>query len=538
MTLPPKKTAGRTVLTCSLLALLVVQVRPEEPPFPCFSDVYCHGDLLHTVQMAKIYKDSKTFVDMKMRHEPAVTVKKFKEFMAQHDEKPNRGQVKEFVERMFEEEGQEFEHWDPSDWVERPKFLERIKDEDFRNWAADLNLIWKELGRKIKDQVKDSENLYSIIYVKNPVIVPGGRFREFYYWDSYWIFQGLLLSEMTRTVKGMLDNFMYIVDTYGHVPNGGRIYYLERSQPPLLIPMVKLYHEFTNDDEYIKKNILTMEKEFEYWLKKHTKAVEKDGKNYTLAVYGDRSCGPRPESYSEDYEGAAVFQEHEKKEAFYSELKAAAESGWDFSSRWFVVNATNKGNLTNLKTRFLVPVDLNAIIYWDAQLLSEFNQLLGNEDKALRYQKIAQEWLEAVEAVLWHEEIGTWLDYDLSNSVKRDYFYPSNIAPLWTGCYRKENKEKMVRLVLKYLQNKNILHPGGVPTTFEHTGEQWDYPNAWPPLQHMMIVGLNNTGEASAIRLAQEIAERYSSCLFFSSFIHLSCYLILHCSIYPRVNYF
>lgn len=148
-------------------------------------------------------------------------------------------------------------------------------------------------------------------------------------------------------------------------------------------------------------------------------------------------------------------------------------------------------------------------MYWNAVLLSEFNELLGNKKKALHYRLISENWLEAVTKVLWHEETGAWLDYDLQNSIKRDYFYPTNIAPLWTGCYNKENKDQIIRLVMKYLQNKNILYPGGVPTTFEHTGEQWDYPNAWPPLQHIMIVGLNNTGDAAARRLAFEIAEKW-----------------------------
>lgn len=167
------------------------------------------------------------------------------------------------------------------------------------------------------------------------------------------------------------------------------------------------------------------------------------------------------------------------------------------------------GNLTNIKTRSIIPVDLNAIIYWNAVILSEFYQELNVPHKMLEYKNIAEEWMEAVTKVLWHDEVGVWLDYDMSNSNKRDYFYPSNIAPLWTGCYNKEKKNKIVQMVMKYLQNKKIVYQGGIPTTLEHTGEQWDYPNAWPPLQHMMIVGLNNTGCASAGRLALEIAQKW-----------------------------
>lgn len=156
-----------------------------------------------------------------------------------------------------------------------------------------------------------------------------------------------------------------------------------------------------------------------------------------------------------------------------------------------------------------MPVELNSFIYWNAVLLAEFHESFNNTEKVEYYKKIAEQWMDAVTAVLWHDEVGAWLDYDLSNSIKRDYFYPTNIAPLWTGCYRQSDKEKIVKHVLKYLQNKNIMYPGGIPSTVEHTGEQWDYPNAWPPLQHLMIVGLNNTGDEAAMRLAFEIAKKW-----------------------------
>nr|AOT99589.1 trehalase 2 [Leptinotarsa decemlineata] len=493
------------VLTC----IFEISMSDEALPPPCSSEIYCHGRLLHTIQSAKIYEDSKTFVDMKMKVSPKETLHLFEEFMAEFEDKPTRNDVIDFVNENFEKAGQEFGDWMPSDWVPHPKFIDVIGDPVLKEWVVDLNSIWKKLGRKMKNEVKENEELYSIIWVPNPVIVPGGRFREFYYWDSYWIIQGLLLSEMHDTARGMLGNLLYMVDNYGLIPNGGRLYYLARSQPPLLLPMIKLYLEFTNDINFIKDNIHIMEKEFDFWVRNHTKSILVDGVNYTLALYGDSSTGPRPESYSEDVESASVFKDDAKKEAFYSELKAAAESGWDFSSRWFVTDATNKGNLTNIKTRSIVPVDLNALMYWNAAILAEFHELLNNKKKAANYSNIASEWMKAVEAVLWHEEIGSWLDYDIVNEVRRDYFHPSNIAPLWTGCYDMTNKENIVRSVLHYLENKNFLYPGGIPSTVEHTGEQWDFPNAWPPLQHIVIVGLNNTGEDHAVRLAYEIAEKW-----------------------------
>lgn len=291
---------------------------------------------------------------MKLKKTPNETLANFDIFMKVHNNAPTRYHVKKFISDNFEHEGQEFEEWVPDDWIEKPSFLENIRDPSFHQWGSDLNRIWKELGRKMKTEVEENQELYSIIWVPNPVIVPGGRFREFYYWDSYWIIQGLLLSEMYETVRGMLDNFLYIVRNYGHIPNGGRIYYLERSQPPLLIPMFKLYYDSLKDTKYLANNIATMESEFDYWMSNHTRVVLYNGKNYTLALYGDRSRGPRPESYSEDVEMAEKgFREEHQKETFYSELKAAAESGWDFSSRWFVTNATNKGNFIVINRPFL-----------------------------------------------------------------------------------------------------------------------------------------------------------------------------------------
>ncbi|XP_017782171.1 PREDICTED: trehalase isoform X2 [Nicrophorus vespilloides] len=498
----------RLTLIVLITSLTKFEVLADSRP-PCFSNIYCHGKLLHTVQMNKIYEDSKTFVDMKMRENATTTLRRFEDFMSAHNNQPEREDVIKFVDMAFEPAGSEFEDWVPNDWNPSPSYIKNIKDEEYKIFANDLNEIWKDLGRKMKDEIKDEEHLYSIIWVPNPVIVPGGRFREFYYWDSYWIVQGLLHSEMYETVRGMLSNFAFIVDKYDHIPNGGRIYYLERSQPPLFIPMAKLYQDKTNDIEFIKSHIDSFDREFEYWMKNHLRVVEKDGKNYSLLTYGDKSQGPRPESYSEDVDSARYFKDDAQKEEYYSELKAAAESGWDFSSRWFIVNGTNKGNLTNIKTRSILPVDLNAMFYWNAVILSEWHSSFGNTQKSYYYKDIADRWLQAVEAILWHEVDGIWLDYDLENNIPREHFYPSNLSPLWTGCYNKSNTDRIVRLVLKYLDNKNVVASGGVPTSREHTGEQWDYPNAWPPLQHMIIVGLSNTGNKAASRLAYELADRW-----------------------------
>lgn len=264
---------------------------------PVSSEVYCHGRLLHTIQMAGVYKDSKYFVDMKMKRPSNETLASFDAFMKSVGDAPTKPQVERFVNDTFEPAGYEFEDWDPADWIASPTFLRRIEDDELRKFGSDLNQIWKLLGRKMKDDVRLNEELYSIIYVPHPVIVPGGRFREFYYWDSYWIVKGLLLSEMYTTVRGMLNNFVSIVDKIGFIPNGGRIYYTMRSHPPLLIPMVDEYLKTTRDSAWLRENLWLLEKEFDFWMTNRTVSVEKDGANYTLARYYEESSGPRPESY-------------------------------------------------------------------------------------------------------------------------------------------------------------------------------------------------------------------------------------------------
>lgn len=246
--------------------------------------------------MAHLYKDSKTFVDMKLKYSPSQILKNFDLFMDQHGHEPNKSEISKFVDSNFEKEGSEFEPWDPVDWHPNPSFLSNISDTNLRKWADELHSFWKQLGRKIKDDVKKRPELYSMIYLDHPVIVPGGRFREIFYWDSFWIMRGLLLSEMQETVKGMLSNLMQMVTLLGYVPNGGRIYF-RRSQPPLLIPMFKLYTDKTNDLAFLSQSIDVLDKEFEFWIQNRTVNIDLRGKTYQVVRYNVEMDGPRPESY-------------------------------------------------------------------------------------------------------------------------------------------------------------------------------------------------------------------------------------------------
>lgn len=184
----------------------------------------------------------------------------------------------------------------------------------------------------------------------------------------------------------MLQNFLSIIERFDFIPNGGRIYYSMRSQPPLLAPMIKTYVDTTKDYDFARASVETLVREFNYWMTNHTLQV----KGHTLARYGDQSSGPRPESYREDVETGKDFNETEREEHF-SELKAAAESGMDFSSRWFInEDGENTGDLRNLKTRSIIPVELNAILFWNAKIIAEFYGLANNTERQEEFLKKAE----------------------------------------------------------------------------------------------------------------------------------------------------
>lgn len=476
----------------------------------CTSKIYCEGPLLQTVQLAEIFNDSKTFVDLFQKNDPQITLINFNKLMAATNNQPNRTQVNQFVLDNFSTES-ELDNYTLPDWQENPPILKTIEDPNLQKWAKELNDIWKKLARKIKPMVLEHPERHSLIYVDKPFVVPGGRFKEFYYWDSYWVIEGLLICGMTDTARGMIDNFLSMVERFGFIPNGGRVYYLMRSHPPLLIPMVKLYLEYTQDYEYLKKIIGTLEKEFDYWVKYKMIDVDKNGKTYRMAHYVVNSPRPRPESYKEDYYLGQKFSDVDEQASFYNDLKAGAESGWDFSGRWFIgSDGQLSNNLIDINTQNIIPVDLNSFLQQNARTMVKFCRKTKNEQKISYYVHMAKKLQEGIDEVLWNNEFNVWMDYDLKNQRHRTSFYPTNLAPLYTLSYDANNVREIALGVVSYLKKTGIpTYFGGTPASLNQTGEQWDFPNAWPPLQSIMIQGLYRTQVTEAVQFSSHLARRW-----------------------------
>ncbi|KAF5284958.1 hypothetical protein FQA39_LY16913 [Lamprigera yunnana] len=444
-----------------------------------------------------------------MKQSQNQTLQDFEILKAETNNKPTKAQIKQFVWDHFEK-GNELENHNLTDFNPNPAFISKISNETVKEFAQKLLNIWPQLARKVKDEVHSNVDRYSLIPIPNAFIVPGGRFLEYYYWDSYWIIEGLLVSEMNKTARGMIDNFLSLVNEYGFIPNGGRIYYLRRSQPPLLTAMAFLYYQHSNDLMWIKNNIQILAKELNYWRGKLL-YLTKNGKTYSMYHYHAVSSGPRPESYREDYETSSYFSNETKRTEVYIDLKSAAESGWDFSSRWiFDDNGDTAANLSFIQTKRVIPVDLNAFLCGAFRSISKLYKILHYPVEYLKWKNRFHLLRKAIREVLWNDQDSVWYDYDIDLSRPRKKFYPSNLTPLWSMCFDEAESHQLGVSAVKYLRKNDILdYTGGVPTSRDETGQQWDFPNAWAPLLDIVISGLETTGSPTALEEANVLAKRW-----------------------------
>ncbi|KRX61025.1 Trehalase [Trichinella sp. T9] len=453
-------------------------------------------------ETAHLFPDSKYFVDMALKKDPITTLQNF---ISLGDRVKDKAVLRAFVDEHFDPPGTELETCFPEDWKPSPKSFNVIKDYEFRRWAVALNRIWKELCRRVKSKVFEHQELYSLLYVPNPFIIPGGRFREFYYWDTFWIAKGLIASEMFTTLKGMIRNLGYMVENHGFVPNGGRVYYLFRSQPPLLIPMVYDYYLATGDIDFLQEMLPLLEQEYSFWLLHRGMTFGDDSNNYMkLFQYKAEMKMPRPESYREDLELVQNLTDDHAREFVWAQIVSGAETGWDFSSRWFSHTGPEAFTLRSIRTWSIIPVDLNAFMCMNTKLLANLYEMAGNVTKVLLYQARFEQAKAAMKQIHWNEQDGIWYDYDLETKRHVDVYYISNVLPLYAKCYDDEDVPSRVYNYLKTVGALNSTR--GVPTSFIQSDQQWDSANAWPPMVHMLLEGLRTSGDPEIIEVAKELA--------------------------------
>ncbi|MBL7743222.1 MAG: alpha,alpha-trehalase TreF [Chitinophagaceae bacterium] len=438
---------------------------------------YQVSSLFEDVQMSRLFADGKTFVDCVARSPEEEILKKYILL------KDHPGfDLKTFILENFElpvPHSNNY-HSDTSQSVEE-----------------NIETLWNVLTRQ-PDTIGGT-----LIPLPWPYIVPGGRFGEIYYWDSYFTMLGLEASGKYVMLENMVKNFSYLINMLGYIPNGNRSYFIGRSQPPFYSLMIQLLAGIKGKDVLITY-LQEMEKEYRFWMKgadeltaTNTTAhhVVKMPGGEVMNRYWDENDTPRPESYREDVELALLTEQRPMN--LYRHLRAGAESGWDYSCRWF----KDVHSFASIHTTDIVPVDLNSLLWHLEKTIAEAYQLKEDGQKAERYQSLAAKRKLSIQKYCWNDGKGFYTDYDVAGNKHKETLTLAGMMPLFFKISTEEQAKKVAATILE-----RFLKPGGVVSTLETTSQQWDAPNGWAPLQWMTITGLENYGHHE---LAAEIAKRW-----------------------------
>lgn len=430
-------------------------------------DVY--GELFAEVQQARIFSDSKTFADCLPKTGPEKILRAYSVAKSQ----PGFS-LYEFVFKYFSVPGQ--------------------RDTDFtsdRNLslARHIDRLWPVLSRP--GDLTGSEDGSSLIPLPHPYVVPGGRFREIYYWDSYFTQLGLAAGGQWKLIEDMLNNFGYLINLLGHIPNGNRTYFISRSQPPFFAFMVELMAKRLSESLFFTYRE-QLKKEYDFWMEgqdqldslqiEHRRVVRLENGD-CLNRYFDDHPGPRPESYREDVHLSG--QSSRKPEDLYLNLRAACESGWDFSSRWCEV----PGDLTTIRTTDLIAVDLNCCLLKLEEALEKAYKVEGKMQNATKYQQAREKRIDLIMRFCWDETKGYFFDYDFRRKTRSESIHAAGLFPLFLGFVTQEVADRCIQFY-----QQQLWAPGGILTTRLRTGQQWDAPNGWAPLQWVAYKALTNYG--------------------------------------------
>ncbi|WP_245626036.1 trehalase family glycosidase, partial [Haloparvum sedimenti] len=421
------------------------------------------GPLFEAVQRGGVFADSKRFVDSTPTGDLDVIRRTF------HEQRDGEEfDLRAFVERHFA--------------VAEPAGEGFAADPD-RSMVDHVDALWDHLTRE-GDLAVDPES--TRIELPHPYVVPGGRFREIYYWDSYFTAEGLAAAGRNDLVVSMADDFAALVDRFGYVPNGTRTYFAGRSQFPVFHRLVELLVR-ERGPAAVRPYLSRLDREHGFWtdgadrvtvddgLRAHRRVVALGGGN-VLNRYWDDAAGSRPEAHVEDVllaERAAEERDRDP-DRLHRDVRAACESGWDFSSRWLADGA----DMASIRTTEIVPVDLNASLYGFETRMADWLDEFGRSDRATDYRRAAAERRAAVDEHLWNPATGFYEDYRFTTGERTGRESLAAVVPLFAGMA----SEAQAAAVAERLRDR-FLREGGLVTTPRETGQQWDAPNGWAPLQ-------------------------------------------------------
>jgi len=316
----------------------------------------------------------------------------------------------------------------------------------------------------------------SLLGLPKPYLVPsysehtGFDYNEMYYWDSYFMVQGMLDTEHEELVKGILEDLMALFARFKVIPNASRTYLTGRSQPPFLTTFIfDVYQTYDPGDEWLKQAIDVAKQEY------HTVWLGQKKPNERLV-----------------HKGLSRYYDIN-----YLHDLAEAESGWDMTPR-FGRRALN-----------YLPVDLNALLYKYETDFARVARIIGNEDEAKEWDTAAETRKNTMNELMWDKLRGLYYDY---NYVKEKRGGISSLAayfPMWAGMVDEKQAAMMVKALRRFENKGGLATTDDLPIQQQLTigamPTQWAYPNGWAPLHLIVIQALERYGyHQNARRIAMK----------------------------------
>ncbi len=301
----------------------------------------------------------------------------------------------------------------------------------------------------------------------NRYVRPGGHFKMFCYWDSYFILLGLVTQGQWELATGIVDNMIYAVEQIGHVPCyiSSKTVCRSRSQPPFLTSAIREVAPFVDDRAWLARAVAAAEREYHgYW----TTAPHLTGLGLSRYIDpGHDGCRTVPDT---------------------AHHRAMAESGWDNTARF--------GDDTTM----VVPVDLNAQLYRYEQDLAELCVMLSRDDDAAAWRERACARRDLINQHLWIATEGIYRDLDLRTGqpLQSGPRALSAFVPLWADLADTQQAANLVQ------QLPHFEHQHGLATTEPGwDGDQHDYPTGWAYSHWYVAEGLYHAGyHDHAVRIA------------------------------------
>lgn len=343
-------------------------------------------------------------------------------------------------------------------------------DELYIGEAIDyVKKYWKEITQH------QTKNDGTLIGLPHPYIIPAAKqgekfnFSEQYYWDSYFIAVGLVESGQIKMAEGMLENLIYLFENYGFIPTANRMYFMSRSQPPLLTSYIRLIYEAGNKDkDWLKKRMAIAEEEYnKVWMSEHHP--------YWHNIHRGLSR----------YYDINVLHD-----------LAEAESGWDMTPRF------------GRKCLDYLPVDLNCLLYKYEADFAWAARLMEDKKQAKHWEATAGHRKHVVSKLMWNKRKGYFFDYNYVKGNQSETWSLAGYYAMWSGLATEGQAKQMVKALAKFEQTGGLVttvRPIVDTSIFGSLRTQWAYPNGWAPLQYLTVEGLEKYGyNQQATRLAKK----------------------------------